>query len=110
MSGENDAEVKASSEKVWRRRREKTNGRSREAQDELVLEKRMMDGSRGWRQVDNRATVMTEANETKPITSNDPSFNHKDRNYIKTVANEGVLEAFRHIGVSRVSWDPGYPS
>lgn len=57
------------------------------------------------RQVDNHATVMTETNETKPITSNNSSFDCNDRNYIKTVANEGVLEVFRHIGVSCVPWE-----
>lgn len=40
----------------------------------------MMDGGGGLRQVDNRATVTTETNETKPITSNNTSFDHKDKN------------------------------
>lgn len=54
---------KRSGEKVWRRRGEKTNGCIR-----VQVGVREEDG--GLRQVDNHATVMTETNETKPITSN----------------------------------------
>lgn len=49
--------------------------------------------------------MMTETNETKPTRSNDSLFDHEDRNYVKTVANEGVFEVYLHVGVSCVSWD-----